>query len=178
METRNTGLKRDYAPLSRTLDLARSAYQKGYSPVGCVITNERGEVIYEAESRRLIGDILHAETIALLELQRDQKPDWGAELSLYCTLEPCLMCMGMALISRVSRIVWAMGDYWGGASHIYDFSNEYLQSRRCVLVPTPYPDLEAQSREMWIPYLASTGHAHMTGAVLYGDYEAIHTHGG
>lgn len=166
MEKINPARPADYTGLARTLELAQNAAGKGYSPVGCVITDNDGRTLYEAESRRLIGTITHAEMSALLDLQRDSQPDWGAGLTMYCTLEPCLMCLGMALIARMSRIVWAINDYWGGASHIYNFDHPYLASRKTVLIPEPFADLSLTARALWVTYLASTGHAHMTPIVL------------
>lgn len=156
----------DYTHLARTIVLARAAAEKGYSPVGCSIVSAEGRVRYEAESRRLIGTIQHAEMLALLDLQRDSLPDWGAGLTLYCTLEPCLMCLGMAMIARISRVVWAINDYWGGASHIYRFDHPYMASRKTALIAEPFADLTAQVRPIWEAYLASTGHAHMIPIVL------------
>ena len=40
-------------------------------------------------------------------------------MTLYTTLEPCLMCMGAILIHRVGRVVFGSGDSRGGASHVF-----------------------------------------------------------
>jgi tRNA(adenine34) deaminase len=59
---------------------------------------------------------MHAEINAILEAQNKLK-NWRLdECSLYVTLEPCVMCCGAIILSRLSRLVYAAIDPKGGSS--------------------------------------------------------------
>jgi tRNA(adenine34) deaminase len=60
----------------------------------------------------------HAEILALRELGKLSSPPPGETLTLYSTMEPCLMCMGAILIHGIGRIVWAYEDVMGGAADL------------------------------------------------------------
>lgn len=86
-------------------------------PVGCVIV-EDGKVI--AKGRRSEGDhatLDHAEMLALRSVV--QPPRRSARgLTLYTTLEPCVMCFGAIIHNRVARVVYALEDPYGGAARV------------------------------------------------------------
>ncbi len=60
----------------------------------------------------------HAE-IEALEAVPPELWTKAREMTLYTTLEPCLMCIGAILIHRVGRVVFGSGDSGGGASHVF-----------------------------------------------------------
>ena len=82
-------LKRDdQFYLEIALDEARRAFRQGYSPVGAVLVG--GNTILEIhQSKREIGNVLHAELTALWEYQT--KGVVYPDLTLYSTLGPCVM---------------------------------------------------------------------------------------
>ena len=97
---------------------ARQALDRGEFPVGCVIVSEG--TIVAAGSRQgtaggLVSETDHAEILALKQLERSAQPD-QSRLTLYCTLEPCLMCFGAILISGIRHIVFAYEDVMGGGT--------------------------------------------------------------
>ena len=103
--------------MQRAIDLARLAEREGNLPVGAVIALA-GEVVAEGRSALWVPRFdatRHAETEAL----RAVPPElWHSsqELSLYTTLEPCLMCLGAILLHGVGRVVFGASDSYGGAS--------------------------------------------------------------
>jgi len=109
-------MDKDVAIFEKAVNLARDAFNNGYSPVGAVVTNQSGVVVKEASSKRQIGNILHAEYLALRYFQ----PLQGSRYTLYSTLEPCIMCAGMATVMKFDRIMWLTDDFWGGASRVYN----------------------------------------------------------
>lgn len=146
--------------LEIALDEARRAFRQGYSPVGAVLVG--GNTILEIhQSKREIGNVLHAELTALWEHQKSGTiyPD----LTLYSTLEPCVMCVGMAAVLRVSRVAWVVDDIWAGVSRVYNFKNEYVMTRFPKLSSlgalTAIKEIHTECVHMWRVYLEQTGHS-------------------
>ena len=111
---------RDPALDRRFLELAFAeamiAYDAGEVPIGCVVVRE-GKVIGRGHNRmeRLKDPTAHAEMIAITAAC-DTIGDWRLDgATLYVTLEPCPMCAGAILNSRVARVVYASADQRLGA---------------------------------------------------------------
>jgi tRNA(adenine34) deaminase len=85
-------------------------------PVGAVVVRD-GEVIGSGHNEReLRGDpTAHAEMIALREAARTLGSWRVLESVLYVTLEPCTMCAGAIVLSRVPRVVFGTADPKAGA---------------------------------------------------------------
>lgn len=140
----------------RAIHLARKAFGGGYSPVGAVVANDEGEYC-ATSSRREIGNTYHAELLALSAFQRQGLArEW---VTLYSTLEPCIMCSGMAAVMKVQRIAWLVDDVWAGASRVYNPYNPYIRERFPTMDKVVIPDLHKEAQEMWVEYLVRTGHA-------------------
>jgi tRNA(adenine34) deaminase len=95
---------------------ARAATDHGDTPVGAVVVRG-GEVIATGRNEReLRGDpTAHAETIALREAAR-AVGNWRVlDSVLYVTLEPCVMCAGAIVLSRVPHVVFGASDPKAGA---------------------------------------------------------------
>lgn len=94
------------------LELARKAYDVGEIPVGCVITDASGEVIGRGyNTREETHDATqHAEMKAIREACRSVG-DWRLSgCTLYVTLEPCPMCAGGIINSRIPTVVYGAKD--------------------------------------------------------------------
>ena len=104
--------------MEEALDEARQALERGEFPVGCVIVR-KGKIIATGSRQGTAGDLVsetdHAEILALKQLERSAPVD-RSRLTLYCTLEPCLMCFGAILISGIRHIVFAYEDVMGGGT--------------------------------------------------------------
>ena len=93
------------------LEAARQALAADEVPIGAVIVRE-GKLVARASNRREIdGDPLaHAEILAIRQAA-DRLGGWRLiGCSLYVTLEPCAMCAGALVNSRVDRLVFGAHD--------------------------------------------------------------------
>ena len=92
--------------MRQALRQAKKAYDLDETPIGCVIVNE-GQVIGRGYNRRNTdkNPLAHAEITAIRKASR-KLGDWRLEeCTLYVTLEPCQMCAGAIVQSRVARVV-------------------------------------------------------------------------
>lgn len=116
------GLREDERLVRIALDAAAAA-PAGDVPVGAVVFAADGtELARAANSREALGDpTAHAEVLALRAAARVHGDGWRLEgATLAVTLEPCTMCAGAAVLSRVSRVVFgawepktgAVGSLW------------------------------------------------------------------
>ncbi len=89
------------------LEQARQAAREGEVPIGAVVALE-GRVIGRGRNltRRLQDATAHAEALALREAARFQGHWYFDRAALYVTIEPCAMCAGMLLLSRLGRLVF------------------------------------------------------------------------
>ena len=107
--------------MSLALDEAQGAWAAGNYPVGAVLTVDgelagraRNSILTDAQSTsHAEHTLLRAQSARLRALAR---ADGNPAICLYTTLEPCLMCLGVALLHRVTRIVIACPDPHGGAT--------------------------------------------------------------
>ena len=90
------------------LELAREAAAEGEVPVGCVIADENGNVIGRGRNRReeKADATAHAEIEAIREAG-EALGSWRLDgCTLYVTLEPCPMCAGAIIQSRIGTVVY------------------------------------------------------------------------
>lgn len=95
--------------MSQALELAKMAYGRQEIPIGCVVVNKDGEIIGKGynQTENKQCQLYHAETLAIKEASGIVR-DWRlSNCTIYITLEPCVMCMGLICLSRIERIVFA-----------------------------------------------------------------------
>ena len=103
--------------MQAALSLARVAADKGDVPVGAIVVNDAGEILGTGQNLREQNNdpTAHAEIVAL----RNASEKFGSwrldDLTIVVTLEPCAMCAGAILQSRVKRLVFAAWDEKAGA---------------------------------------------------------------
>lgn len=105
--------------MSAALDLAQAALVDGEFPVGCVIADGEIEVARGQRTGTATGsvnEIDHAEINALRRLSDHMQDIDPSTLTIYCTMEPCLMCFSAILLSGIGRIVYAYEDVMGGGT--------------------------------------------------------------
>ena len=104
-------------PMRLALIQAREALAAGDVPVGAVVVDESGVVIGAGHNRREAGadPTAHAEVLAL-RAAAAARGEWRLEgCTLVVTLEPCTMCAGATVLSRVGRLVFGAYDDKAGA---------------------------------------------------------------
>ena len=85
---------------------AKKAYAIGEVPIGCVIVRDE-KIISRGYNRRTIdkNTLAHAELAAIKKASK-KLDDWRLEgCTMYVTLEPCQMCAGALVQSRIDRVV-------------------------------------------------------------------------
>ena len=101
------------------LQLAEQALNAGEFPVGCIMVHD-GRVIAagrrQGTARGVPSELDHAEIIALRQLESVAHPVNRADITLYATMEPCLMCFGAICICGIGTIVYAYEDAMGGGT--------------------------------------------------------------
>ncbi len=102
--------------MQRAAELAKAAAQAGEVPVGAVIVKEN-KIIAEGYNRREAKQnaLSHAETEAI-NAACEALSSWRLDgCTIYVTLEPCPMCTGAIMASRIERVVFGAYDEKGGA---------------------------------------------------------------
>jgi len=96
---------------------ARKAGTIGEVPVGAVLVKD-GKVISRAHNltRKLSDPTCHAEILALKKGTGKLKNERLTGTTIYVTVEPCPMCAGALVWSRVKRLVYGAGDPKSGAA--------------------------------------------------------------
>jgi len=107
------------------LGLAWDAMVADTTPVGCVVLDAQGQVVTRGRGRRYVRDpapgqlsyshLAHAELNAFAQLSPTQRYEDHVVLT---TLEPCLLCVGAAVMATVGRVEYAGADPYGGAAHL------------------------------------------------------------
>ncbi len=103
--------------MGEALRQAVKAYEKGEVPVGAVIVRE-GKIIARAYNQveELKDATAHAEMLALTQAE-SAVGDWRLnKCILYVTKEPCPMCAGAIVHTRLDRVVFGASDPKGGAA--------------------------------------------------------------
>ena len=99
------------------LQLGQDAAEHNDVPVGAVVVNERGKILGSGKNEREKSNdpLAHAELMAIRDAAKNQNSYRFDDLTLVVTLEPCAMCAGAILQSRLSRVVFGAFDEKAGA---------------------------------------------------------------
>lgn len=108
--------EQDHAWMQHAIHLAETAAENNEVPVGAVLVHDN-KVIGEGWNRPIQNSdpSAHAEIIALRHGAETLKNYRLINTTLYVTLEPCLMCVGAIVHSRVKRVVFGAYDQKSGA---------------------------------------------------------------
>ena len=95
---------------------AEAALDEGEVPVGCVIVHD-GRIIGRGHNQRetLNDPTAHAEMIAITQAAAALESWRLLNCTMYVTLEPCAMCAGALVLSRLPRVVYGASDPRAGA---------------------------------------------------------------
>ncbi|WP_327078432.1 tRNA adenosine(34) deaminase TadA [Dethiosulfovibrio salsuginis] len=119
--------------MTEALKEAELAASEGDIPVGAVVVWKDQVIGRGRNKRRLHHDpTAHAEIVAIREAGEFLK-SWNlSDCELYVTLEPCPMCAGAIVQSRIRRLVYGCADPKAGASGtLYDITSDTRLNHRC-----------------------------------------------
>jgi tRNA(adenine34) deaminase len=119
--------------MRKALELAAIAESNGDVPVGCVIVHN-DEIIGEGYNQvELTGNPLnHAEIIAIEEAVKNYGHKHLIDCDIYVNLEPCSMCAGAIILSRISKVIYASPDEKTGAGgSLYNILEDDRLNHRC-----------------------------------------------
>ena len=105
---------------------ASLAYQRGEVPVGAIISKD-GKVISSSHNLREISKdpSAHAEILVIRDATKISDSWRLTGLTLYVTKEPCIMCAGALVNSRIARLVYGCRDEKaGGVDSLYRILND------------------------------------------------------
>lgn len=104
-------------------------------PIGCVIVKD-GVIIGRGHNQveRLKSPTAHAEIIAINEAVANNDYKFLLDSTIYTTLEPCSMCSGAIILSRIKRIVIGAMDTKGGCcGSLYSLPKDQRFNHRCEI---------------------------------------------
>ncbi|REL36339.1 tRNA adenosine(34) deaminase TadA [Thalassotalea euphylliae] len=116
----------DHKFMKRAFELAQIAEQHNEIPVGAVVVYQ-GEIVGEGYNRSIMDNdpSAHAEMIAVREAGKKLDNYRLIDCTLYVTLEPCPMCAGLLVHSRVKRVIFAAPDEkTGSAGTVFNLTHE------------------------------------------------------
>jgi tRNA(adenine34) deaminase len=126
----------DERHMAEALRLAERAAEAGEVPVGAVIVHD-GRVIGRAHNQveTLRDATAHAEMIAITQAA-EALGNWRLEgAEIYVTMEPCPMCAGALVLSRLARIVYGADDPVAGAcGTVFNIVDEKRLNHRIPVV--------------------------------------------
>lgn len=103
------------------LQKAEEAFLNDEFPVGCVVIQDNRVIADSSRqgtsgNRNRFSEIDHAEITCLKSIEKADAEKDLSESVLFCTMEPCLMCLGAIILSGIKKIVYAYEDPMGGGT--------------------------------------------------------------
>jgi tRNA(adenine34) deaminase len=122
--------------MEEALKLARAAQQSSEVPVGAVVVAGGGIVGRGSNSPILSSDpTAHAEMLALREAAATLGNYRLEDATMYCTLEPCVMCAGALVAARVGTLVFGARDLrFGGVRSKFRIADSELLNHQVNIV--------------------------------------------
>ena len=121
--------------MKKAIEQARKAERLGEVPIGCVIVYQ-GKIVGRGYNRRMVDKtaLAHAELTAIRKANK-VIGDWRLDdCELYVTLEPCQMCAGAIIQSRIAKVyIGAMNPKAGCAGSILDLLHVEKFNHQCYV---------------------------------------------
>ena len=149
---------------------AVAALKLGEFPVGCVIAH-KGEVICSGQRAHsssrgngLVNEMDHAEMLALRAfLDAEHVIDPG-EVTVYATMEPCLMCFSTLILNGIRKIVYGYEDVMGGGTNLpLSALNPLYATMEIELVPSV---LRSKSLALFQQFFQNPDNPYWQGSLL------------
>ena len=113
--------------MKEALKEAKKAYNKLEVPVGCVIVKD-GKIIARAHNLKetKLDTTKHAEMLAIQKASQKLKAWRLLDCEMYITLEPCSMCAGAIINSRIKKIyIGTMDEKTGAGGSVFNLLDDY-----------------------------------------------------
>ncbi len=128
--------ERDKFFMEAAIREAERAFQEDEVPIGAVAVFD-GKIIASNHNRKeqLRDPLAHAEMLVVSETSKKLERWRLTGVTLYVTIEPCLMCMGALIHSRIDRLVFGARDpKFGGAKSLYELGEDPRMNHRFEVV--------------------------------------------
>jgi len=123
----------------KALDEAHQALSMGEFPVGCVMVYENRVLVTGARHHSAPdsqNELDHAEMLALRRLVDIHEKIDREKITLFSTLEPCLMCYAALILNDIRHIVYAYEDVMGGGTNIdLERLNPFYKDMKITVIP-------------------------------------------
>jgi tRNA(adenine34) deaminase len=119
--------------MKQTFREAERAYEEGEVPIGCIITFQN-TIIAKAHNQveTLKDATAHAEIIAITAASEYLQSKQLHGCSMYVTLEPCSMCAGAIVLSKIENLYFGAYDVKSGAcGSVLDITNNKFLNHAC-----------------------------------------------
>ena len=117
--------------MQKAIHEAKNAFSRGDVPVGALIVRDNNILSYGSD-KKLNDPTEHAEMTAIRDASRKLQKWNLSGCTLYVTLEPCPMCAGACVNSRISRVVYGAKNYKSGAGGtLYDILRDSRLNHVC-----------------------------------------------
>ncbi|MEN8188656.1 MAG: nucleoside deaminase [Thermodesulfobacteriota bacterium] len=104
--------------MALALEQAEEALGRGEFPVGCILVHDN-EVVGHGRRESSTGNELdHAEVMALRAFMADEDHPPPCEVTVYSTMEPCLMCFSTLVLNGFRKVVYGYEDVMGGGTNL------------------------------------------------------------
>ena len=122
--------------MTKAIELAEQAYKKDEVPVGAVVVKENKVIGKGYNQIESLGDATaHAEMIALSAAYETNGSKYLHGATLYVSLEPCVMCAGALIWSKIDRLVFGASDSKSGAcGSLFNIHNNPLLNHRFEVI--------------------------------------------
>jgi tRNA(adenine34) deaminase len=116
-------MTKDEKYMQIALGQAEEALAQGEFPVGAILVHEdhilaSGRREHSQEQNDTVNEIDHAEIVALRNFLNQDTTIPLAEITVYSTMEPCLMCYSTMILNGIRKIVYAYEDVMGGGTNL------------------------------------------------------------
>jgi len=122
--------------MNEALKLARSAFHEDEVPVGAVVVHENRIVGRGHNQVELLRDpTAHAEMLAISAACDTLKQKYLQKCTLYVTLEPCAMCSGAIVWTKLDRVVFgAMDERAGGCGSVFNIAENRQLNHQAEII--------------------------------------------
>ena len=118
--------------MKKALEQAQIAYNLDEVPIGSIIV-KNNQIIASAYNKKEINNIAthHAEILAINEASQKLNTWHLEDCTLYTTVEPCMMCTGAIIQSRISKVVYGTNNYVFG--YLTKINNHKIEIKQGIL---------------------------------------------